>query len=300
MNTPLISVIIPVYNTESFLKQCINSILGQTYQNWELLLINDGSTDGSPQICNEYQKKDSRIHVFHQANSGVSAARNLGIMQAKGKWITFVDSDDWVENRYLESFKTDADLNLQGLFYGNKRIVYTASAISQNPAAMYIRKGFVYGPYCKLFKIDIIRKNHLRFNEKLSFGEDLLFTMQYLIHCKSLSVVSYSGYHYMLRNTNSLIHRVHPYQEIIDMYTLHMQCLEHIFRTEPDGKRRLRNKTLEIYRHLFNRYNVRYRHICADNFLNYCYKTHLNLMDRLFIRTMSQYIPFYYKLITCF
>lgn len=107
MNIPQISVIVPVYNVEKYLSRCIESILSQTFTDFELLLIDDGSTDRSGEICDEYAKKDTRIRVFHTKNRGVSAARNLGLDNAKGEWISFVDSDDWVENDYLKSLFND-------------------------------------------------------------------------------------------------------------------------------------------------------------------------------------------------
>lgn len=102
MNTPLISIIIPVYKAEKYLHCCVDSVLAQSFTNFELILIDDGSPDNSGTICDEYAKQDRRIKVFHQENQGVSAARNLGIEQAKGEWIAFIDSDDWVENTMYE------------------------------------------------------------------------------------------------------------------------------------------------------------------------------------------------------
>ena len=98
----LVSIIIPVYNVESYLPECIESVLKQTYSHWELLLIDDGSSDGSPQICDEFQRKDSRIRAIHKENQGPSAARNLGIEIAGGDYIVFVDSDDWIAPGMLE------------------------------------------------------------------------------------------------------------------------------------------------------------------------------------------------------
>lgn len=101
-----ISVVVPVYNTEDYLKRCIDSIIRQTYKNFDLILIDDGSTDGSGQICDEYAIKDSRIHVIHQKNRGLSAARNAGLdwitLNSSSKWVSFVDSDDWIHHRFLE------------------------------------------------------------------------------------------------------------------------------------------------------------------------------------------------------
>ena len=125
---PKISVIVPVYNTEKYLKRCIDSILAQSYSDFELLLIDDGSTDASPAICDEYATNDSRVRVFHKPNGGVSSARNLGLDNARGEWIAFVDSDDWIESEMLYLFiskaeKTDSDI----VFCNHKCIMVNVS-----------------------------------------------------------------------------------------------------------------------------------------------------------------------------
>ena len=102
MENELISVIVPIYNVENYLRMCLDSIQNQTYKNFECLLINDGSPDNSAEICREYVAKDSRFRYFEKENGGVSSARNLGIECSEGVYITFVDSDDWVEPDYLE------------------------------------------------------------------------------------------------------------------------------------------------------------------------------------------------------
>ena len=104
METPQISIVVPVYNVEKYLERCIDSILAQTFTDFELLLINDGSKDSSGLICDKYTEKDSRIRVFHKENEGVSRARNLGISNARGRWLCFIDSDDWVDKEYLHCF----------------------------------------------------------------------------------------------------------------------------------------------------------------------------------------------------
>ena len=115
MPNPLITIIVPVYNSEKTLHRCVDSILDQTYQNFEILLINDGSKDHSGDICDEYAKSDTRVRVFHKENKGVSAARNTGLDNAKGAWVSFVDSDDWISSEYLnvlykEAIVTNADV----------------------------------------------------------------------------------------------------------------------------------------------------------------------------------------------
>ena len=109
MSSPLISLIIPVYNVKDFLKECLNSVLNQTYQNLEIIIINDGSTDGSEQICKDYAKRDSRIILKHQKNSGLSAARNSGLELAKGKYVFFLDSDDFLAKDCLKYLVTLAE-----------------------------------------------------------------------------------------------------------------------------------------------------------------------------------------------
>ena len=109
VNIPKISVIIPVYNTEKYLRRCIDSVLAQTYQDFELLLIDDGSKDSSGAICDEYASQDTRVRVFHKENGGVSSARNLGLDHARGEWITFVDADDWMADDMLQQMLDTAD-----------------------------------------------------------------------------------------------------------------------------------------------------------------------------------------------
>ena len=99
---PLITVVVPIYNVEDYLNKCIESIVNQTYKNLEIILVDDGSPDNSPKMCDDWAKKDKRIKVIHKENGGVSSARNIGIDKSKGEWITFVDADDWIEKTYIE------------------------------------------------------------------------------------------------------------------------------------------------------------------------------------------------------
>ena len=109
MNSPLISVIVPVYNAEGTLRQCVDSILGQGNKDFELLLVNDGSNDNSPAICDEYSQKDNRVKVFHKPNGGVSSARNLALDVAQGRWICFIDSDDYITENYFDITSGNSD-----------------------------------------------------------------------------------------------------------------------------------------------------------------------------------------------
>lgn len=208
----MISIIIPVYNVEKYISQCLNSILYQSYLDFEVIIIDDGSKDKSGYICDSYAKKDSRITVVHQKNKGVSSARNLGIKLAKGKWITFVDSDDWIDKDFLESFNLsdECDLSVIGLralrypemklievrdFYEEKIILSKDfDKISKNNLLLY---GTIC---CKAYNREILIKNNIRFKESISYHEDHVFFFQYLHHINKVSLHKNVCYNYRITN----------------------------------------------------------------------------------------------------
>ena len=202
---PMISVIVPVYNTEKYLDRCVQSILAQTYSNFELLLINDGSTDSSGVICDRYAEQDSRVRVFHKENGGVSSARNLGLDNAKGEWITFVDSDDWIEYCSFDTFikSADSDLIIASMCFeqsGNIGNFPTLGKLEYKELDYILAENIdhysVCSPCSKIFKNSIIRDSRIRFNEKICFGEDSLFVKAYLLNAHSIRCVSDLCYHY--------------------------------------------------------------------------------------------------------
>lgn len=200
----LVSIIVPVYNTEKYLDQCIQSILSQTYTDFELLLINDGSTDQSGVICDQYALKDARIKVFHQQNTGVSAARNLGLDHAKGEWVTFVDSDDWIGLDFFNYFKDkksiDADCIFLNIVKGDpiKNVNITEfqnlSLTFQQFFDNYTIHPDFFGPCGKFFKTKIINEFYIRFNSKLNYGEDNLFNCEFLLKCEIVELTNISQY----------------------------------------------------------------------------------------------------------
>jgi glycosyltransferase involved in cell wall biosynthesis len=210
----LVSIIIPIYNAESFLEQCIDSILQQTYNNFELLLINDGSTDKSKEICERYSQKDKRVNVYHKKNGGVSSARNLGLLKAQGKWVVFVDSDDWVDPNWLESYfpMNDSDIKFQGFIIenNNKKEVKKISISKTNKieTIYYLEVNNMFGwTWCKIFKNSIIQENQLTFNEEISYNEDLIFTLQFCKIANKVTTIDTSKYHYRI-NKNSVMHTI--------------------------------------------------------------------------------------------
>lgn len=212
----MISVVVPVFNSERYLKECIESILCQTYGNFELILINDGSKDSSGDICRKYEKQDGRVKYIFKENGGVSSARNLGVQASKGDYIAFVDSDDITKPEMLEMLiKDNSDFSMCGYeLYDD--ISHTASIqfhcpklcgnlhdLAQN-ISDYISPPYLLGPCFKLFRRDIILENDVIFPPELSYGEDAIFVLEYLSHCRNVNIYPYIGYSYRKHGKESL------------------------------------------------------------------------------------------------
>lgn len=189
---PKISIIVPVYRVEKYLSQCIESILTQTYTNFELLLIDDGSPDLSGKICDEYAEKDRRVRVYHKTNSGVSDTRNVGLEKARGEWILFVDSDDWLSSQCLETCSNAmADSQLDLLQFGYQRVCDDGQVLfssKEHTEKLFIsdyikEKKILATPWGNVFKRSIIAEYNIRFNPKIKLGEDQLFVYEYIAHC---------------------------------------------------------------------------------------------------------------------
>lgn len=217
---PLISVIIPIYNTERLLPKCIESVLAQTLSDIEIILIDDGSTDESGKICDSYACKDKRIHVTHIPNHGVSHARNKGIELSQGKYIHFMDSDDRMEPEMLSELyrlilRYHANMSTCGYLIEdeNENIIYqikeeqtyvlnNQDAISSLFHDSYYRyKGNLWD---KLYDKKIIDKHQLAFNENIYYNEDRLFIFQYMMHCTSIACTTIPYYHYIIRNASAM------------------------------------------------------------------------------------------------
>lgn len=211
----LVSVIVPIYNAAKYLDKCIQSILNQTYSNLEVILINDGSTDGSGKICDEYAASDKRIKVIHKENEGLINARKTGIRIATGDVVGYVDADDWIEpdfySRLLEAYlESGADMVTSSHFHdigeqyslvhnGIDKGVYLLEEICER--MLFNGRFFEYGinPHLctKLFKRDILLKCQLEVDPRIKCGEDAAVTYPFLLNSRKVCVVSYSGYHYV-------------------------------------------------------------------------------------------------------
>lgn len=236
-----LSIIIPVYNVEMYLQRCIESILSQSFQDYEILLVDDGSTDASGRICDSCALRDGRIKVIHQANQGVSAARNAGLKASRGEFVTFIDSDDEIRPMFLDNFSFDPgiDFEIQGFTINytydtsrNKAIAPERTRIA-SLYEVYAESEYQKtsrGPYCKLFKNEIIRKHQLTFPAGISFGEDAIFVKQYLVNCRGLArSISAADYLYCHRgNQVSLTTRRHPARAIYDAAWLDFRLYEQL------------------------------------------------------------------------
>lgn len=213
----LISIIIPIYKVEDYLEECLKSITNQTYEIFEVLLINDGSPDNSEKICLDFTKKDKRFNYFYKENGGVSSARNLGLEKATGKFIVFVDSDDWIEENYLKDFvdnyKNDTTLIIQDLtkeineqikinrlgFFVNKEynFINDFEEIIKNS---HILEGFIYN---KFFVKNTITENKIKFKENITHKEDEIFCLEYYKTISNIKILNVSNYHYVNRENSA-------------------------------------------------------------------------------------------------
>lgn len=208
MNKPSVSVIVPVYNAENTLRVCVDSVLGQTAADFELILIDDGSRDASGLICDAYAEQDDRIRVIHQKNAGVSAARNAGMDQARGEYLLFVDSDDSIEPEMMDTVRSYAtsencDVVISGLHVFEAG-VYTRM---ENAAHAGCFGPEIWNSICedskpfgwagsKLLRTEVVKENRIRFNEGMNSQEDLDFLLSVYTRCERIGVMSYAGYHY--------------------------------------------------------------------------------------------------------
>lgn len=210
----MISIITPVYNTEKYLPRCLDSILAQSYQDWELLLIDDGSTDGSDMICDEYAARDTRIRVFHKENGGVASVRQLGIEQARGKYSIHVDSDDWIEPRMLEemleeAIKIQADIIVADFYkeYNGNIILQQQRSKDNAPTSLLedIVKGRQMGAlWNKLIRHSLYNIYNVSFTKGINLGEDALVLAQLLQHSVKVHYQERAYYHYMDNGDSTL------------------------------------------------------------------------------------------------
>lgn len=233
----LISVIIPVFNTEQYLGRCIDSVIEQTHHNLEIILVDDGSNDRSPQICDEYAKKDFRIKVIHKKNGGVSSARNMGISYATGHYLCFVDSDDWLPCDSIKALYRAISMEgaeyVAGICkisgrYAYKNYVSETEIMNfkKEPQRLlqYLTASGSYSPYAKLFVTQIIIDNGIDYAENLKCSEDALFIRNYLAYANKGVLVADIVYEYNVDNSGSLSKK--RYEDYCEYYVEKLKALE--------------------------------------------------------------------------
>ncbi len=232
MTRPKISVVIPVYQVESYLNRCIDSVLKQTLPELEVILVDDGSTDRCPQICDDYAATDARIQVIHKENGGLASARNAGMQKATGKWLFFLDSDDYLEpdgleqlyltgERYSVDFvryrairsgwpgmAEDAPCNVEPVrelgegCYDRERIV--KEVYPRLLATPQLTMGAIVGAWGSLYRLDFLRRNGLMFYEEVKFSEDLIFSARVVRAARSFYFIDTPGVYHYFYNPNSI------------------------------------------------------------------------------------------------
>lgn len=208
-NLSLISIIVPVYNVSNYLDNCIKSIINQTYKNIEIILVDDGSTDDSSNICDKYLKKDKRIKVIHKSNGGLSSARNIGIVNSNGEYITFIDSDDYVEKEYVEvlykniiKYSSDISIGSHKVIYESGKIIYKSNNLEYSCTPKETLKNMLYdngidvSAWAKLYKRELFKS--IRYPEGRLF-EDAATTYKLIDKSKKISVNLKPIYNYTIR-----------------------------------------------------------------------------------------------------
>ncbi len=262
---PVVSIIVPVYNAETVLSRCIDSILQQEYTNFELILINDGSQDRSGEICEQYRAKDSRIKVLHKKNSGVSDSRNHGFAVACGTYVQFLDSDDWITpNATMLMVRAaqehDCDLVISDFYrVVGERVSVKGSidddrVMTREQYASYMMKSpadFYYGVlWNKLYRRDIIESHHLRMNENISWCEDFMFNLEYIRYAESFYALPVPIYYYV-KTKGSLVNKNMSLSRVIKMKLTVFEYYTQFYQSVLDEEEYERSR-LKVYRFLID------------------------------------------------
>lgn len=208
-DNPLVTIIVTVYNKQNYIRKCLLSILNQGYKNINVLVIDDGSTDDSAEAIKSICNHDTRFNYYYQENRGVSSARNYGLSKAKGKYVLFIDGDDFVDSDYVETFLKYKDFDL--VVGGYRRIEEGRKSIESKPSqkvvfyedfenSFFNKEAFKYIglPISKLFNLKIIKEHNLKFDTNTDLGEDTIFDFSYMKYISKVKLISYSGYNNLI------------------------------------------------------------------------------------------------------
>lgn len=235
----MVSIIVPCYKSAKYLSRCVKSLIGQTYSDIEVILIDDGSPDDTGELCDKLAQYDTRIKVLHKINEGVSASRNAGISVSKGKYICFVDSDDWVSDDYVSSLVAAMEDNMADMVISGRVIHKLSGEIEEyrpvkkrllndsvrefffEPSYKLVRGG----PVGKLYKSSIIKKSNIQFPTDIHYLEDAVFVLEYLLMCDAICSIPNLTYHYELHPC-SLVFTVHDFKTEGRGYRRFKSCMD--------------------------------------------------------------------------
>ncbi|MEG1312349.1 MAG: glycosyltransferase family 2 protein [Romboutsia sp.] len=303
MGEILISIIVPIFNCEKYLEKCIYSILNQSIENIELILVNDGSNDNSLQICEAISCKDNRIRIINKENEGVSKARNVGIDSAQGKYIMFCDSDDYVDNRWCQNLYEQIELDknslvISGVHFINQRDNNDNNnkVFSKDEEISYMKKERLFeiydcfllnSPCNKIYNSKFIKDNNIKFNEELSLGEDLLFNLEYIDYTNTnIVMVNKSDYLYILRDTESLDNKY--YENLYDIYVYLFSELENKLKISGVNMIEIRERLYKTYRGwLIRAIKNDYNENCKDSTIKKFTKTIKKVFSYQFIKCLK-------------
>lgn len=285
---PKLTIVVPVFNAEHYLTECLDSIESQTYSDWELLLIDDGSLDHSIDICERYSKIDSRIKLFRKVNGGVSSARNMGLDNASGTWVTFIDADDHISPSFFENLlrPTCSDSDLDFVHGGCTSWTGTQPGdiiqeyhefCGNDPKILFDQfRGLIPS---KLFRLEFINQwiggHPLRFDEQMAIAEDMAFTLDYMLMVHKYAFVSEVGYYYRKDNiqsaTKQIFHRCYPKELLSYRHLLSSaSCfVEHFGINIDDYPQRLARRGGQLFRVCVTLYEDesvydKYHHLTGD------------------------------------
>ncbi|MGU8908540.1 glycosyltransferase family 2 protein [Clostridium perfringens] len=304
------SILVPIYNTETYLKKCINSILEQTYANFELILINDGSTDNCGYICDYYKSIDKRIKVIHKHNSGVSSTKNIGINNSIGEYIVFVDSDDYIEKNFLEVISKEIESQeYEMIFFGFKEETEDNTIVSVNnvnknkyyksefsECITYLIDNNIFGYQCsKVINSKTIKENNIKFDENISLNEDLLFTFEVLKYTKNIKVLEFSPYHYVRRQESLTSNNQENILETNE-YILERIVNYYKFFNVKDKERLILERSILSLFNICKKIKTIYKHK-EISFKDTIYKCDKIINSKIFshIKNRREYIPIYIK-----
>lgn len=303
-----VSIIIPIYNSERFIGECLQSILHQSFQDFELILVDDGSTDSSYSICKSYKDSDSRIHLVSKKNEGVSSARNCGLRYAKGKYIVFIDSDDYIAPEYLQTLLSKVNDTTDFVFSGmiDMSMGHIKKRITQREYVWRLDKeddfiDFLYqplqsSPCAKLYSHRIIKEHKVCFDTTLNCAEDRDFNLRFFDYIGYAVSTSYSGYFYRRDVEDSLTKRANP-------NAFKNRCIHWGIRQNLIEKRNFNSS--KAYKRLVNDiYNNTYDEIVSLSSNGYSIKKtfhkcteELSIVDFIYLKKWEKYIkaPYWQK-----